>query len=165
MMAYDFFLIKKLFSFLIFFFLVIPLTKRPGSGWSQVDHRGSGRPRCRTQHQAPVLTRHLKGCMLSHFSRVRFCVTPRTVTLQDPLSMGFSRQECWSGLPCPPPGGLPHPGIEPTPLKSPELAGRVLTASTTWGVRTKSPGEPLKYTCTQAPAQTGDPGMRHRHRI
>ena len=43
-------------------------------------------------------------------------VTPWTVTHQAPLSMGFSRQECWSGLPCPPPGDLPNPGIEPASL-------------------------------------------------
>ena len=36
-----------------------------------------------------------------------------TVARQVPLSMGSSRQECWSGLPCPPPGDLPNPGIEP----------------------------------------------------
>ena len=39
------------------------------------------------------------------------------------LSMGFSREEYWSGLPCPPPGDLPDPGIESSSLKSPELAG------------------------------------------
>ena len=39
--------------------------------------------------------------------------TPWTVARQAPLSMGFSRQEHWSGLPCPPPGDLPDPGIEP----------------------------------------------------
>ena len=39
-------------------------------------------------------------------------VTPWTVARQAPLSMGFSRQEYWSGLPCPPPGNLPNPGIE-----------------------------------------------------
>ena len=44
--------------------------------------------------------------------------TPRTVALQVPLSMGFSRQEYWSGLPCPPPGDLPNPGVE---LRSPAL--------------------------------------------
>ena len=38
---------------------------------------------------------------------------PWTVAGQAPLSMGFSRHECWSGLPCPPPGDLPDPGIEP----------------------------------------------------
>ena len=41
-------------------------------------------------------------------------VTPWTVALQAPLSMRFPRQECWSGLPCPPPGDLPDPGFEPT---------------------------------------------------
>ena len=44
--------------------------------------------------------------------------TPRTVAHQAPLSMGHPRQEYWSGLPCPPPGHLPHPGIEP---KSPAV--------------------------------------------
>ena len=39
--------------------------------------------------------------------------TPWTVAHQAPLSIGFSRQESWSGLPCPPPGDLPDPGIEP----------------------------------------------------
>ena len=50
-------------------------------------------------------------CMLSRFSRVQLFVTPWTVTGQAPLSMGFSGQEYWSGLPCPPPGGLPDPGL------------------------------------------------------
>ena len=46
--------------------------------------------------------------------------------------MGFSRQEYWSGLPCPPPGDLPDPGIEPVSLKSAVLAGRFFTTNTTW---------------------------------
>ena len=46
-------------------------------------------------------------------SRVRLFVTPWTVAYQAPPSMGFSRQECWSGLPFPSPGDLPDPGIEP----------------------------------------------------
>ena len=46
-------------------------------------------------------------------SRVRLFVTPWTVAHQAPLSMGFSRQEYWSGLPGTPPGYLPDPGIEP----------------------------------------------------
>ena len=49
-----------------------------------------------------------------------------------PLSMGFSRQEYWSGLPCPAPWDLPNPGAEPTPLMSPVLAGGFFTTSATW---------------------------------
>ena len=51
--------------------------------------------------------------MLNRFSRVRLFVTPRTVARQAPLSMGFSSQECWSGVPFPSPGDLPDPGIKP----------------------------------------------------
>ena len=47
------------------------------------------------------------------FSRVQLFVTPWTVALQAPLSMGFSRQEYWSGLPCPPPGVFPTQGSNP----------------------------------------------------
>ena len=50
--------------------------------------------------------------------------SPWTVARQAPLSMGFSRQEYWSGLPFPSPGELPHPGLEPG---SPALAGRFFT--------------------------------------
>ena len=52
--------------------------------------------------------------MLSHFSRGQLFATLWTVAHQAPLSMGFSRQEYWSGLPFPPPGGLSEPRIEPT---------------------------------------------------
>ena len=58
--------------------------------------------------------------------------TLRTVVCQAPLSTGFSRQEYWSELPCPPPGHLPDPGIKPTSLTSADLAGRFFTTSTTW---------------------------------
>ena len=57
---------------------------------------------------------------------------PWTVAHQSPLSMGFSRQEHWSGLPCPPPGDLPQPEIEPTSLVSLALGGRFFTTSATW---------------------------------
>ena len=53
------------------------------------------------------------ACMLSRFSHVQLCVTLWTAACQAPLSMGFSRQEYCSGLPCPPPGDLPDPGTEP----------------------------------------------------
>ena len=52
-------------------------------------------------------------CMLSHFSRVGLSATPWTVARQGPLSMRFSRQEYWSGLPFSSPGDLPDPGVEP----------------------------------------------------
>ena len=52
-------------------------------------------------------------CVLSRFSRVQLCVTPWTAARQAPLYIGFSRQEYWSGLLCPPPGDFPDPGIEP----------------------------------------------------
>ena len=66
-------------------------------------------------------------CMLSHT-----IVTPWTVAHQAPLSMGFPRQEYWSALPFPPPpGDLPHPGIQPV---SPAFAGTFFT--------TEPPGKP-----------------------
>ena len=68
--------------------------------------------------------------MPSPFSCVQLCMTLRTAARRAPLSMGFSRQEHWSGLPCPPPGDLPDPGII---LASPALACRFFTTSTTWG--------------------------------
>ena len=66
--------------------------------------------------------------MLSSFSRVQLFATLWTVALQAPLSVGLSRQKYWSGLPFPPPGDLPDPGIEPTSLIFPALAGRFSTA-------------------------------------
>jgi len=69
--------------------------------------------------------------VLSHFSRVRLYATVWTVAHQAPLSLGFSRQEYWSGLPCPPPGDLPNPGIKTAFLMSPALAGSFFTTSTT----------------------------------
>ena len=58
--------------------------------------------------------------------------TPQTVALEASLSMGFPRQESWSGLPFPFPGDLPDPRIKPMSLVSPALAGRFLTTCTTW---------------------------------
>ena len=71
-------------------------------------------------------------CVLSHFSYIRLFVTLWTIVHQVPPSMRFSRQEYWSGLPCPPPGDPPNPGIKPVSLMSPALAGRFFTTSTTW---------------------------------
>ena len=65
-------------------------------------------------------------------SHVRLFVTSWAITHQVPLSMGFSRQEYWSGLPCFPPGDLADPRIERVSLLSPAVAGRFLTTSATW---------------------------------
>ena len=70
------------------------------------------------------------------------CLTlcnPWTVARQVPLSMGLSRQECWSGLPLPTPGDLPDPGIDPTHHESPALAGGFFT--------TAPPGKALGEGC------------------
>ena len=64
-----------------------------------------------------VVCYSVPGC----FSCVWLFVTPCTIARQAPLSMGFSRQEYWSGLSCPPPGDLPDPGIGPTSLVSPAM--------------------------------------------
>ena len=61
--------------------------------------------------------------VLSRFSHVRLFVTLWTIPHQVPLSMGFSRQEYGSGLPCPSPGDLPNPGIKLIPFMPPALAG------------------------------------------
>ena len=81
-------------------------------------------------------------CTCAHtFTFVLCCVqlfaTPRTVAFQGPLSMGFSRQEKWSGLLFPPPPGDPlNPGIKPASLESPALAGGFFTA--------EPPGKPCQ---------------------
>ena len=74
------------------------------------------------------------ACVLcaQSLSCVWFFETSWTVAHQAPLSMGFSQQEYWSGLPFPPPGDLLHPGIEPESPVLPALAGRFFTTSTNW---------------------------------
>ena len=81
--------------------------------------------------------------MLSHFSRVWLFANLWTVARQALLSMGFSRREHWNGLPCHPPGDLPDPGIQPTSLVSPALAGGFSTTNTAWEVQFS------QYVCTK----------------
>ena len=64
--------------------------------------------------------------MLSHFRHFQLFAALLSVAPQAPLSMGYSRQEYWSGFLCLPLGDLPDPGIEPTTLTSPSLAGEFL---------------------------------------
>ena len=73
---------------------------------------------CKSSFLALISVFHNRcACMLSHFSSVWLFATLWTVACLALLSMGFSRQEYWIGLPCPPPGGPPDPGIEPTLLR------------------------------------------------
>ena len=74
----------------------------------------------------PVQLTPLCCAVLSHFSHVLLFATLWIVACQAPLSLGLSRQEYWSGFPCPPPGDLPNPGLEPTSAASP-LAGELFT--------------------------------------
>ena len=67
-------------------------------------------------------------CVLSRSVMSDSFAAPWTIAHQAPLSLEFSRQEYWSGLPFPPPGHLPDPGIEPASLASPSLAGGLFTA-------------------------------------
>ena len=67
------------------------------------------------------------ACMLSRFSHVQLCATLWTVARQAPLSMGFSRQQSWSGSP----RDLSDPGIKPGSLTSPALASRFFTTRAT----------------------------------
>ena len=78
-------------------------------------------------------------CCAYLLGHVRLFTPPRTVAHQAPLSIGFSRQDYWSGLPLPPPGELPNLGIKPKSVPSPALAGRIFTSA--------PPGSPLEA-CT-----------------
>ena len=79
-----------------------------------------------------------KGCaVLCCAKSLQLCLTFATlctVAHHVPLSMEFSGQEYWSGLPCPSPGYLPNPRIEPASLKSLALAGRIFMTSAIWEV-------------------------------
>ena len=65
-------------------------------------------------------------------SFLTLCDPRDCIAHQAPLSMGFSRQEYWSGLPCPPPGDLPDPGIKLRSLMFPALANGFFITSATW---------------------------------
>ena len=83
---------------------------------------------------------HILFCCCLVAASVQFFATPGTIAYRAPLSMGFPRQEHWSGLPCPPPGELPDPGIE---LESPAWQVDSFTV--------ELPGKPLyrhEYICS-----------------
>ena len=128
-MFYFSFSLKSNYQVMMILFLMSVLGRRPPPppefiGWS---------PNWSPNHiLGDRAFRKVNACVLSGFSRVWLFATLWTVDLLAPLSMGFSRQEYWSGWPCPPPGDLPNPGIEPMSLISPALAGRFFTTSATW---------------------------------
>ena len=95
----------------------MPWTEEPGGPQFMVS-QNQARLRVCTHISGVGLLDQICCCMHvylpSHFSCVQLFVTPWTVVHKAPLSMGFSRQEYWSGLPFSPPGDLLNPGIEPT---------------------------------------------------
>ena len=89
--------------------------------------------------QTPLSTANSEYCfswysVVQLLSRVQLFASPWTIARQAPLSMGFSRQEDWSGLPCPPPGDLPEPGVKPASLNPPVLQADSLPS--------EAPGKP-----------------------
>ena len=105
-------------------------------------------------------------CVLSCFSPVWLFVILWTVAQQALLSMGFSRQKSWSGLPCPPPGDFPDPGIKPISLVSPALAGGFFTTSTTWNysrtIQTKPQRMMPSRCCCRYVSKSGRLSSGHR---
>ena len=93
-------------------------------------------------------------CELPHARSLPLCPTLcdpiECVACQAPLSMGFSRQEYWSGLPCPPPGDLPDPGIKLVSLMSAALAGGLFT-SASW----EAPAHSKRGQKVNAPVPSG----------
>ena len=86
---------------------------------------------CRKRADGTWKIHSLHWHCMSMLSCVWLFVTWQTVARQGPLSVGFSRQEFWSGLPFPSQGDLPKPGTEPASLASPALAGGFFTPNTT----------------------------------
>ena len=116
----------------------IPWTGEPGGlpslGLYRVGHNWSDLAAAAVslEHEAFPSQEHVLCAVLSRFSHVQLFAILWTVARQAPLSMRFSRQEYWSGLPCPPPGDLLDPGMEPMSLTFPALASVFFTTSTTW---------------------------------
>ena len=108
-----------------------------------------------SQLASPSASMFLSWCFscAQSLSWVWLFATPWTVALQAPLSMGFSRQEYWSGLPFPPPGDLPNTETEPASVASLALAGGFFT--------TVPPGKPNYYswTCKEVSTSMGKAGQ------
>ena len=94
--------------------------------------------------QESLNTQKLLMCELSRFSHIRLFLTMWTLAHHASVSMGFSRQEYWSGLPCLSSEDLPDPGNEPASLMSPVLAGRFFPLSSNTYMH-------LAYPCSESP--------------
>ena len=105
----------------------------PSGGWRYLSWSASTLILSSFHVSSPMPWTYISCAVLSSYSYVWFFVTPWTVAHQAPLSIWFSREEYWSGLPCPPPGNLPDPGINSKSLMSPALPGRFFTSGT-WQV-------------------------------
>ena len=118
--------------------------------------------------------------MLSCFSHIQLCLTLKTIASQTPLSMGFSRQESWSGLPCPPPGNLADAGIEPESLTTAASACEPFTlmppGKSHWGpsVQFSSIAQSCPTLCDPMDCSTSgfpvrhqllEPAQTHVHRV
>ena len=88
---------------------------------------------------------HTYIVVVQSLSHVQLFSIPQTVARQAPLSIGLSRQEYWSGLPIPPPGDLPGPGIEP---RSPALAGKFFTTSHLGSLHTHTHTHTHTHSCS-----------------
>ena len=110
---------------------------------------------CCLSWREPSITLFLLLLLLNPSAVSDSSATPWTIARQAPLSMGFPKQEYWSGLPFPPPGDLPDPGIKPASPASPALAGGFVT--------TEPPGKPssLRATATSSvPRGAGTKGTQ-----
>ena len=125
-------------------------------------HRSKGGAAKKQQCRVLVPSQRTHAWVLSHFSRAWLFATPWTAAGQAPLSLGFSRQEHWSGFSCSPPADLPDPGIEPTlpSLTSPALAVGFFTTSATWEALKEQTEQALSQASLQAPSQMEDGDFR-----
>ena len=125
----------------------------------------------------PLLSQPLSNIQHCHFNHgcvhaesLQLCRTlwdPMDFSPSAPLSMGFSRQEYWSGLPCPPPGDLPNPGIKPASLISPALVGLFFTISATWEAQFNHQFSSVAQLCSTLcdPMNCSMPGLRVHHQL
>ena len=122
--------------------LLPEMLSNPRARWCHLDlspHPGASvvwwintQMRCSKTDNNLVARTRVHACMLSHFSGVQLFATLWTLACQASLPLRLSREEYWSGLPCPSPGTLPYPGIESVSLISPALTGKFFTTSAPW---------------------------------